>query len=66
MPLVASSAHALVAALLQGVQMLDDAGAPPPPQLLSCAAQLGALYAETAAQGTVRRCARHARPAAVR
>lgn len=53
MSLVVVSARALVTALMVEVaHSLDAAGSQP--KLHACAAQLGALYAEAAEQGSVR------------
>jgi len=53
-PLLASSSRVLAGALLRGVHAVDDsAGSPAPPSLLTCAAELGSLYAVVAGEDTV-------------
>jgi hypothetical protein len=52
MPLLANSVRALATALLQNVQAAGSQEAQP--RVFACAAQLGALYAAVAGEGTVR------------
>ena len=55
MPLLSSSSRVLACALMGSVRALDDScGKPVPATLLTCAAELGALYFAVAAEESVR------------